>query len=131
MAKGKNFEQLGCQVVVVDSGTRESGLEWLQERGYNFPLLIDRDRVFYHQLGLRRFLKDSACVDFFHLYADKFIAGTFCLTTKATAGSDMSSMGGDFIVDSTGKLLYAYHCKNQFDRPDVETLVEFLRQQVT
>ena len=61
MAKGKNFEQLGCQVVVVDSGTRESGLEWLHERGYPFPLLIDRDRVFYHQLGLRRFLKDSAC----------------------------------------------------------------------
>ena len=126
---GKNFEQLGCQVVVVDSGTRESGLEWLHERGYPFPLLIDRDRVFYHQLGLRRFLKDSACVSFFHLYADNFIAGTFCRTTKVTAGSDMSSMGGDFIVDSTGKLLYAYHCKNQFDRPDIEALVEFLRQQ--
>ena len=95
MAKGKNFEQLGCQVVVVDSGTRESGLEWLHERGYPFPLLIDRDRVFYHQLGLRRFL----------------------------------NLGGDFIVDSTGKLLYAHHCKNQFDRPDIEALVEFLRQQ--
>ena len=68
-------------------------------------------------------------VSFFHLYADNFIAGTFCRTTKVTAGSDMSSMGGDFIVDSTGKLLYAYHCKNQFDRPDIEALVEFLRQQ--
>jgi len=128
VAKGKNFEQLGCQVVVVDSGTRESGLEWLHERGYNFPLLIDRDRVFYHQLGLRRFLNNSACINTYHLYADQYIAGTLGIG-KPTAGSDISSMGGDFIVDSTGKLLYAHHCKNQFDRPDVETLVEFLRQQ--
>jgi len=110
VAKGKNFEQLGSQVVVVDSGTRESGLQWLHEHGYPFPLLIDRDRVFYHQLGLRRFLNKSACINTFHLYADQYIAGTLGIG-EPTAGSDISSMGGDFIVDSTGKLLYAHHCK--------------------
>jgi len=57
-------------------------------------------------------------------YADKFISARLW---KLQHASDMSSMRGDFIVDSTGKLLYAYHCKNQFDRPDTETLVEFLR----
>ena len=43
-------------------------------------------------------------------------------------GSDWAVMGGDFIADSSGKLLYAHHCKNQFDRPDIETLVEFLQR---
>ena len=70
MAKGKDFEQLGCQVVVVDSGTRESGLEWLQKHNIPFPLLLDRDRIFYRQLGMRRFLKSSFCVKTFQRYAD-------------------------------------------------------------
>ena len=77
MAKGKDFEQLGCQVVVMDTGTRGSGLEWLQKHNYNFPLFLDRDRVFYRQLGMRRFLKKSFCVKTFQLYAYQIIAGTF------------------------------------------------------
>ena len=122
MAKLGDFEQLGCQVVVVDSGTRESGLEWLQKHSYPFPLLLDRDRVFYRQVGLRRFLKNVASISTTRLYADRASAGTNQFRPP-TAGSDMSSIGGDFIVDSTGKLLYAYFCKHQFDRPAVEALV--------
>ena len=125
MAKGKDFEQLDCQVVVVDSGTRESGLEWLQKHSYNFPLLLDQDRVFYRQLGMRRFLKKSFCMTTFQLYADQIIAGTF-RGDDVTAGSDFAVMGGDFIVDSSGRLLYAHLCKTQFDRPCIETLIEFL-----
>jgi len=128
VAKGKEFEQLGCQVVAVDSGTRESGLEWLQKHSYDFPLLLDRDRVFYRQLGMRRFLRKSFCIKTFQLYAEQIIAGTF-RGDNVTAGSDFAVMGGDFIADSSGRLLYAHLCKNQFDRPDVENLIEFLRQQ--
>ena len=29
------------------------------------------------------------------------------------SGDDWAVIGGDFIVDSSGKLLYAHHCKNQ------------------
>ena len=128
MAKLGDFEQLGCQVVVVDSGTRESGLEWLQKHSYPFPLLLDRDRVFYRQVGLRRFLKNVVSIITTHLYADHRIAGAneFGLPS---AGSDMSSIGGDFIIDSTGKLLFSYFWKHQFDRPAVEALVEFLQKQ--
>jgi len=129
VAKGKDFEQLGCQVVVVDSGTRESGLEWLQKHNVPFPLLLDRDRIFYRQLGMRRFLKNSVCVKTFQRYADELRAGTW-RGENPSAGSDSAVMGGDFIVDSTGKLLYAHLCKNPFDRPEIATLVEFLQGHV-
>ena len=125
-AKIRDFEQLGCQVAIVDSGTRESGLEWLQKHNVSFPLLLDRDRLFYRQLGLRRFLKTSFCVKTFKCYADECVAGTW-RGEEPSAGSDYAVMGGDFIVDSSGKLLYAYLSTNQFDRPKPETLVEFLQ----
>ena len=110
----------------MSSGTQESGMEWLQKHGFSFTLLLDRDRVFYRQVGLRRFLKHSFCVKTFKRYADERNAGTW-RGEPPYSGSDYAVMGGDFIVDSSGKLLYAYLCKNQFDRPDIETLVKFLQ----
>ena len=82
--------------------------------------------MFYRQVGLRRFLKNSCCIETFKCYADGHLAGTW-RGEPSYPGSDNSVMGGDFIVDSTGKLLYAHLCKNQFDRPDIETLVEFMQ----
>ena len=107
-------------------GTQESGVTWLQKHGCTFPLFIDRDRVFYRQVGLRRFLNNSCSIKIFKCYADGHLAGTW-RNEASYPGSDIAVMGGDFIVDSTGKLLYAHLCKNQFDRPDIETLVEFIQ----
>ena len=42
-------------------------------------------------------------------------------------GTDIAVMRGDFIVDSTGKLLYGHHSKNQYDRPEIETLLKILQ----
>ena len=128
MAKEKEFKQLGCQVVAVACGTQESGMEWLQKHGYRFSHFLDLDRVFYRQVGLRRFLKDSLCIETFKHYADEILAGTW-KGEEPYSGSDWAVMGGDFIVDSTGKLLYAYLSENQFDRPNIETLLKVLQGQ--
>ena len=130
MARKKEFEQLECQVVVVCCGTRKNGLTWLQESSCPFLHLLDPDRVFYRQVGLRRFLKDTTCVKTFVRYADEFIAGTLPpkgLSVFDYPGTDASVMGGDFIVDTTGKLLYAHHSKNQYDKPDTEALLKLLQ----
>ena len=135
MAKEKELEQLGCQVVVVACGSQEGGMEWLQKHGYHFLHLLDPDRVFYQQVGLRRFLKDSLCIETFKRYADEILAGTwkgeepYSGSEEPYSGDDWAVMGGDFIVDSSGKLLYAYLCKNQYDRPDIETLLKVLQGQ--
>ena len=130
MARKKEFEQLECQVVVVCCGTQKNGLTWLQKTGCPFLHLLDPDRVFYRQVGLRRFLKDCACVKTFVRYADEFIAGTWLpkgLSSSDFPGTDIAVMGGNFIVDSTGKLLYAHHSKNQYDRPNIVTLLKLLQ----
>ena len=110
----------------MSSGTQESGMKWLQNHGFSFPLLLDQNRVFYRQVGLRRFLKNSFSVKIFKYYADEISSDTL-RGESPYSGDDWAVIGGDFIVDSSGKLLYAHLCKNQFDRPDIEMLVEFLR----
>ena len=110
-------------------GTQESGVEWLQKHGYHFLHLLDPDRVFYRQVGLRRFLKDSLCIETFKRYADEILAGMWKGEEPYSGGGDWAVMGDDFIVDSTGKLLYAHLSKNQFDRPDIETLLKVLQGQ--
>ena len=125
MVREKEFEQLGCQVVSVACGTQKGGMEWLQKHGYHFLHLLDPDRVFYRQVGLRRFLKNSFCIKTFQRYANEILAGTW-KGEEPYSGSDWAVMGGDFIVDSTGKLLYVFLCENQFDRPSIESLLKVL-----
>ena len=112
-------------------GMQQNGLTWLQKTGCPFLHLLDPNRVFYRQVGLRRFLKDTVCVKIYVRYADEFVAGTWPpkgLSVSDYPGTDIAVMGGDFIVDSTGKLLYAHHSKNQYDRPDIETLLKLLQE---
>ena len=52
------------------------------------------------------------------------------LSVSDYPGTDIAVMGGDFMVDSTGKLLYAHHSKNQYDRPKIETLLKMLQEHV-
>ena len=100
MARKNEFERLGCQVVVVYCGTQQNGLTWLQKTGCPFLHLLDPDRVFYRQVGLRRFLKDTVCVKTYVRYADEFVAGTW--PPKGWSrfdypGTDIAVMGGDLI----------------------------------
>ena len=131
MARNREFRQLGCQVVVVSCGMQESGLRWMQKNNCPFLHLLDPDRIFYRRVGLRRFLKNTVCVKSYVRYADEHVAGTWPpkgVSFLDCPDIDFAVMGGDFIVDSTGKLLYAHHSKNQYDRPDIETLLKMLQE---
>ena len=133
MGRKEEFEQLECQVVVVYCGTQQNGLTWLQKTGCPFLHLLDPDKILYRQVGLRRFLKNTVCVETFIRYADQLVAGTWPpkhLPVSDYPGTDIAVMGGDFIVDSTGKLLYAHHSKNQYDRPNIETLLKVTQEHV-
>ena len=109
-------------------GTRESGLKWLRDYGITFPLLLDIDRIFYLKLGLRRMMKAAWNIHIFIKYAEAVTTGIRKDNQMTYPGDDLTVMGGDFIVESTGKLLYAHCSKEQYDRPEVDHLIEVLRQ---
>ena len=107
-------------------GTLESGQRWMEDFKVSFPLYLDMERILYRKLGLRRMLKASFNLVIFIYYADCVMAGR--KDRMAYSGDDLAVMGGDFIVDSSGKLLFAHPSKEQYDRPYVAKLLEALRQ---
>lgn len=119
-----DFDQVGCQIVVVASGTREGGLKWLETYGSPFPLLLDRDLVLYRMFGIRRLINAAWDLNVFVAYAEATAGGR--VDNIAYDGDDVTVIGGDFIADASGKLLYSYRSKEQYDRPGVEDLLQVL-----
>ena len=114
----------GCQIVVVASGTQEGGLKWLERYKLPFPLLLDRELVLYRMFGLRRSIQVAWDLKIFVAYAEAVAGGR--VDNIAFSGDDVTVIGGDFIADSSGKLLYSYCSKEQYDRPQVEELFKEL-----
>ena len=110
--------------MVVASGTREGGFKWLSDYGFGLPLLLDGDMVFYRTLGLRRRLGVSWDLNIFIAYAEKVVGGR--VDNIAYDRDDVTVIGGDFIVASSGELLYSFRSKEQYDRPEIADLLKVL-----
>lgn len=110
--------------MVVASGTREGGLKWLGRYGSRLPLLLDSDLVFYRTVGLRRQLSVAWDLKIFIAYAEAVAGGR--VDNIAWEGDDVTVIGGDFVVAASGKLLYSFRSKEQYDRPEMEDLLKIL-----
>lgn len=106
-------------------GSRDGGLRWLEETKFPFLLLIDSDRVLYRHFGLRRHVQVAFNLPLFQSYADAVVNGG--RVDRVPYGiDDYTVIGGDFIVDATGEVVYSHRCKEQYDRPEVVTLLKSL-----
>jgi len=110
--------------VVVASGTREGGVRWLQHYGSQLLLVLDRELLFYRMVGIQRQLAVAWDLDIFIAYAEAVAKGR--VDNIAWEGDDVVVIGGDFLIAQSGELVYAYHSKEQYDRPNVSDLVDIL-----
>lgn len=111
--------------MVASNGVRDSGLEFMKSANLSFPLLLDGTREFYRHLGLKRSIKAVWSVPTLKSYAEEKVAEV--PPTPALAGDDLHVLGGDFVVDREGKLVYAYPSKTSSDRPTIEQVLEELK----
>lgn len=114
-AHQSQLEGLGCQVVVVARGTRESADIWFKHTQISYPLLLDPDLTMYRYFGLGRSVTAVWTIPTLLTYAKEKVAGV--PPAPAYPGDDIHVLGGDFIFDSTGKVVYAYCSKFSSDRP--------------
>ncbi len=110
--------------MVVASGTQEGGLKWFERYNSTFLLLLDRDLVLYKMFGIRRSVRAAWDLKIFVAYAEAVAGGR--TDNIAYSGDDVTVIGGDFIVASSGKLIYSYCSKEQYDRPEVDQLLQTL-----
>ena len=105
-------------------GTRKNAEKWLEHTKLTYPLLLDPDLVLYRHFGLRRSVSAVWTVPSLMSYAEDKIAGV--ASAPSYPGDDLHVMGGDFILDSTGKILYAYCSKFAADRPSVDDIFKLM-----
>jgi len=113
---------------MVASGNRDGGLRWYKEYGSSLPMLLDQELQLYKRIGIQRLLSVAWDLNVFIGYAEKVTAGR--VDRIAWPGDDVTVIGGDFICDSQGTLVYVYKSKEQYDRPEVSSLLDCLKSHV-
>lgn len=96
---------------------------WLEETQAPFTVILDQRREAYKAYGLRRSYVHSWNARTFRAYVQLHKAGRKWRGIQ----DDSAQLGGDFIVDTTGRVRFAHTSKDPVDRPDVAELLEILR----
>jgi len=125
LSRREEIEALGAAVLLV-AYDEPSLLEakMLHHLELPFPLALDRNRTAYAAWGLGRtnlfgaMLSPSLNWRYFRL----LLAGERFLGFAP----DMFQLGGDFVIDPSGIVAFAYRMRNNGDRASVATLVEAL-----
>jgi hypothetical protein len=90
-----------------------------------FPVLLDGDRVSYRAYGLgrgsvARVWGPAAARRYLQIFRSDGLRG---LTGWRPPTEDSLQLGGDFVVDGQGRLIYGHWGAGPDDRPDVDELI--------
>ena len=90
-------------------------------------MLLDKDREVYTAFGLKISLSKVWMINSLVYYADQKLAGKKLIAVLDD--DDPHQLGGDFIVNSKGKLVMVYPSKDFADRPTIEYLLNSAKSQ--
>lgn len=110
-------------VVLVAFATDSNLAPYLVRHGLPFPVLSDPERTAYSAFGIgrgkvRRVWGWRMVRRYIEIYREQ----GFEMPTKAT--EDTLQLGGNFIVDPKGILIYGYWGEGPDDRPPVQELID-------
>ena len=121
----EEIEALGVAIILVAYDEPALlGAKMLHEVVLPFPLLLDRTRETYARWGMERtglmgaMLSPSLNLRYLKLLAkgERFLG----------FAPDMFQLGGDFVVDKQGTLVFAHRMRNNGDRADTGRLIDEL-----
>lgn len=111
------LEAQSVRVLVVSYGSLEGATFWLDQTGIKFDMLFDAERVVYQALGLgSSFAKVMKFRSVLH-YSEFLVMNRKFPDVPPQFLNDLFQMGGDFVLDEDGKVIFSYRCKNPADRP--------------
>ena len=116
------LQALKTQVVVISFGSNFGAQAWLNETEARFALLLDPSRAAYSAYGLEYSLARSWSPRVWLEYARLMISGRKWRGIQGDSGQ----LGGDFIVDSSGVVRFAYRSDDPTDRPSISQLLAAL-----
>ena len=107
------------------NGGLETAGEWKKQYGFPYELLLDPELRLYRELGIKRTAMIWQASNFWS-FAEDFLAGR--QTPTIIPGEGIHVMGGDYIADSSGKVVFAYKMTDGIpkDRPSLDKVMAVL-----
>jgi hypothetical protein len=121
------FQQRNAQVVAVSFTPPGRVAAFLTANPLPFPAFSDPERKAYRTFSLGR----TSWATMLH---PRVLWGYLKLIWRGTrpekpeAGEDLFQLGGDFVLDEAGRLVFAYPSKTSTDRPPVAMLLDAVRK---
>uniref|UniRef100_A0AAY5KNJ6 Selenoprotein L n=1 Tax=Esox lucius TaxID=8010 RepID=A0AAY5KNJ6_ESOLU len=111
------------RVLVVSFGCREGGQLWLEQTGCKYNMLLDPERNVYKAFGLGSSYTKVMSFRSLLKYAEYIVLGQEFPDIPPRFLEDLYQLGGDFVLDEEGKVIFSHPCRNPLDRPKVEHIV--------
>ncbi|XP_076013634.1 uncharacterized protein LOC143006182 isoform X2 [Genypterus blacodes] len=122
----KSLDAHLVHVVVVSFGCQEGALHWLQETGCQYDMLLDNNRKIYAAFGLGASLQKVLNFNNMLIYAEYVADNLTFPRGLPSIEDDMFQLGGDFVLDEDGRVLFSHCCQSPVDRPSADHILSAL-----
>lgn len=117
------FKKAGCGIVVVSQGKAEVLAHFERKNPMPFPVTGDPERAVYKAFGLTR----TSFLTFLMpwilwQYVVKVFTGTPVRVPYLS--EDVTQLGGNFLLDQAGNVLWQFKSKNPTRRPSVDEMLK-------
>ncbi|CAK6983798.1 selenoprotein L [Scomber scombrus] len=97
---------------------------WLEQTGCTFDLLLDPQRKVYRSFGLGSSYSKVMRFNILLQYSEYGAADRDFPDIPSHLLEDIYQMGGNFLLDEGGKVLFSHPCKNPLDRPALSDILQ-------
>lgn len=115
----EDFQKRNTSILLVSFGTAQWADSWRDDTGVPFPLLLDPNREVYHTYGLDHSVRRVWNLSTFWYYLQQICAGR---NLHGILG-DPHQLGGDFVIDTGGRIRMAYRSREPTDRPTIDEIL--------
>jgi peroxiredoxin len=119
------LEQAGGSVAAVGLGRPEHAADFRRLSGIGFPLLVSEDTSVHERMGLGR-------GNWLRVLGPQNTPGALRAALKGhrtkRTGADMSQLGGTFVIDPGGRVVFAHRARKASDEAAVPEIVAALRE---
>lgn len=115
----KLLQSQGVRVVVVSFGCRNGAAHWIRETGCDYDMLLDPQRQLYIAFSLGSSLWKVLNFRNMLVYGEHVAQDLEFPKELPSIQDDMFQLGGDFVLDEHGTVLFSHCCQSPIDRPSI------------
>lgn len=117
------LEAQSLRVLVVSYGSLEGATFWLEQTGFEFDMLLDTERTVYKMFGLGSSMSKVMKFKLMFHYSEIMAMNRTLPEMPPQFIEDLFQMGGDFVLEQDGKVIFSYRCKSPVDRPSATQIL--------